>query len=43
MSPVLGQIYAQFFRLGLTTHRRENRKILHENEIFKANETTTYV
>jgi hypothetical protein len=39
MSPVLGQIYAPFFHLGLTTPRRENRKIRHEIEILKSKGT----
>jgi hypothetical protein len=43
MSPVLGQIYAPFYYPELTTHRRENRKIRHENEILKANEPAPYV
>jgi hypothetical protein len=43
MSPVLGQIYASFYYPELTTQRRENRKIRHEIEIFKANEPAPYV
>jgi hypothetical protein len=38
MSPVLGQSCAPFFHPGLTTHRRENRKTRHKNEILRANE-----
>jgi hypothetical protein len=43
MSPVLGQIYATFFYQELITHRPENRKIQHKNEILKANEPAPYV
>jgi hypothetical protein len=38
MRLVLGQIYAPFYYPELTTHRRENKKNRHENEILKANE-----
>jgi hypothetical protein len=43
MSPILGQIYAPYNYPELTTPRRENRKIRHENEILKANEPASYV
>jgi hypothetical protein len=43
MSPVLGQIYAPFYYPELTTPRRENQKILHENKILKAIKHAPYV
>jgi hypothetical protein len=44
MSPVLGQIYAPFYYPGHTSPIRENKKkILHKNEILKANEPAPYV
>jgi hypothetical protein len=43
MGPVLGHIYAPFYYRELTTHRHEYRKIWHENEILKANESAPYV
>jgi hypothetical protein len=43
MNHVVGRIYASFYYPELTTPRRENRKIRHENEIVKANEPAPYV
>jgi hypothetical protein len=43
MSPVQGQIYEQFYYPELTTPRHENRKILHEIKILKANKHAPHV
>jgi hypothetical protein len=43
ITPILGRIYMPFYYPELTTLRRENWKIGHENKILKENEPAPYV